>query len=474
MKHLEQIRLGANKGAPRVWIEGRKAAIAGFTPGIRYTTKINAERSLLTLLVANDGMRIVSRKARGEQELPVIDLNSHELLSMFSGLESVRVVVSENRIDILPVASELRAKKRLARVKEKFATNQPLTVGSISSGIGILDLAAHEGMALAGVESKLAFANEIRDDCQEHAVARNPAYGPETVTLTMPMQELALCDQYALSKLPETDLFIGGIPCSGASVAGRSKRGLSHPEDHPEVGHLVVSYIALAARSNATALVLENVVPYRSSASMSILRSSLRDLGYVVHEAELDASDWNMLEGRKRLVMVAVTKGIEFSFDDLQRPEPRERTFGEVMEDVDPSHSTWGNIDYLWQKQDRDAAAGKGFAPTVIDASSTKVPTQTKNLAKRQSTGTFIQHPTDPTLYRIPTVTEHASLKGVPRYMVEGVTQGFGHESLGQAISMPPLVAVFELLAKAIRAYGLQQEAVAHPVFSRGEAKAAA
>lgn len=472
MKHLELTKIGSHRGAPRIWIQGRKAALGGFNPGTRYSYKVDQERSLLTLEVEEGGVRVVSKKTEKDTEIPVIDLNSREILSMFEGLEAVRVVVKDKKILILPVASEIRAKRRLERLRQDIQSRAALTVGSTSSGIGVLDLAAHEGITMAGLESKLAFANEIRDDCMEHAVAKNPAYGPDTITLTMPMQELVF-DRWAMDQLPETSLFIGGIPCSGASVAGRAKRGLEHPEAHPEVGHLVVSYLAMVARVNPAVCVLENVIPYRSSASMSIIRNQLRDLGYVVHEAELDAGDWNMLEPRKRLVMVAVTKGIEFSFDDVRHPEPRQHTFGEIMEDVPPDHSTWGNIDYLWAKKERDAEAGKGFSPTVIDASSTRVPTQTKNLYKRQSTGTFIQHPTNPSLYRIPTVKEHAAMKGVFPELVEGVTQTFGHETLGQSISLPPFVSVFEAIGRALLAFATKTSPVQQPVFALGEAVAA-
>jgi DNA (cytosine-5)-methyltransferase 1 len=207
---------------------------------------------------------------------------------------------------------------------------------------------------------------------------------------------------------------------------------------------------------------------------MSILRSSLRDLGYDVHEMEVNSADWNMLEHRTRMVMVAVTRGIDFSFDALQRPDPAVHTFGEIMDVVDPAHSTWGNIDYLWGKLERDKADGKGFAPTVVDASSTRLPVLNKSLHKRQSTGTFIRHPTNPSLYRIPTVNEHARAKGIPASLVEGTTQTLGHESLGQSISMPPFVAVFEALGKALRAYGMNCNPIRLPSITRGEALTAA
>lgn len=449
MKSYEIRKIGQHRGAPRVWLEGNHPAKGGFLPGCRYNTRVDEAKSMLVLEVVENGVRVVSSKKKDDREIPVIDINSKELLAVFEGIEAVRVVVKEGRIFILPVASEIRAKERLARIKAKLKAGEALTIGSLSSGIGILDLAVHRGLASAGVASKLAFANEIRDDCMEHAVKRNPSYTDETITLTAPMQELAF-DPWAMSQLPEVDGLCAGIPCSGASVAGRTKRGLEHPEAHPDVGHLVVAFLAIIAKVNPAWITLENVIPYRSSASASIIRNQLRDLGYTVHETELDAGDWNMLEHRKRYCLIAVTKGMEFSFEGLQKPAPQERRFGEIMDHVPEDASTWGDISYLWAKQERDQAQGKGFAPTVVDENSIKVPTLNKTLHKRQSTGTFIQHPTNPTLYRIPTVAEHARAKGIDEQLVEDTTQTFGHEICGQAISTPPFISVHELLGHSL------------------------
>jgi DNA (cytosine-5)-methyltransferase 1 len=46
------------------------------------------------------------------------------------------------------------------------------------------------------------------------------------------MQELVQ-DEWAMSQIAKADFFQIGIPCSGASVAGRSSRGLKLPEHHP-------------------------------------------------------------------------------------------------------------------------------------------------------------------------------------------------------------------------------------------------
>lgn len=454
-------RISETKGrGRRLYLEKRALVNAGFARGTRYTITEDRERSLLTLDASPDGKWVVSGKTKGgnlDNQVPVIDiaLTRNEILQMFAGIESVRVVLSHNRISILPVASELRAKRRLKRVTSRVAANETIEIGSLASGIGILDLACTMGLEDAGLTPHLSFSNEIREDCAEHAAEKNPSHQDDTIALNLPMQELAF-DQYLMARLPEVDILAAGIPCSGASVAGRSKRGLEHPESHPEVGHLVVPFLAIVANANPAVVVLENVPPYATSASAAIIRTMLGDLGYDLHEVELNAAEWNMLEHRKRWCLIAVTKGMNLDTTTLERPAPHSVRFGDIMDDVPLDASTWGSIGYLWAKEERDKAAGKGFAPTVVDAGAEKVPTLNKTLHKRQSTGTFIAHPDDAALpmaqrrYRIPTVAEHARCKGVPEALVEGTTQTFGHEILGQAVTLPAFRAVFRMIGNML------------------------
>ncbi|MCY0853063.1 hypothetical protein [Cupriavidus sp. D39] len=86
-------KIGANKGRPRVWLEGLQAAIAGFGPGQRYDIEV---RGRTLVLQANpDGTRVVSAKTIGERINPVIDLNSQALLACFDGMAAVRVVAKQ-------------------------------------------------------------------------------------------------------------------------------------------------------------------------------------------------------------------------------------------------------------------------------------------------------------------------------------------------------------------------------------------
>ena len=448
-------KIGMHRGAPRLWLEGREPAKGGFLPGTRFNTRVDPERALLVLEAVDDGVRVVSGKHRGDSEIPVIDINSKELLAIFEGIDAVRVVVQRGRIIILPMASELRAKERLHRLRDKLARGEPLKTGSLSAGVGILDRAAHEGLELAGLAVKLAFTNEIREDCVEHMCRVNPIVTEETVTFTAPMQELAF-DEWAMNQVPKVDMLVAGISCSGASRAGRAKRGANHAEAHPEVGHLVVAFLAIIAKTNPAVVVLENVTAWSTSASMCILRNQLRDLGYEVQETVIKAAEWNVLEHRERLCVVAVTRGIAFSFDALERPAPLQRRFGDVMDEVALDADCWSEMSYLKDKRTRDEEKGSNFKMTVLTPESTSVPCLNKTLWKRQSTGAFCAHPENPDLLRLPTVNEHARCKDVWPDMVDGVGLTFGHEILGQSVTVPPFRSVFKLIGFALQAFARQ------------------
>src|SRR3546814_10043421 len=95
---------------------------------------------------------------------------------------------------------------------------QPLAVGSVSTGLGILALAMHEGLEAAGLRSDLKFAVDIEPAYLEQCAKANAAWGDGTIAVEAPMQELAF-DASALLKLHKVDILEAGIP----STAHRSE-----------------------------------------------------------------------------------------------------------------------------------------------------------------------------------------------------------------------------------------------------------
>lgn len=443
-------KVGEHRGAPRVWLEGSQTERAGFSPGQRYDIEVQGQ--MVVLQANKDGSRVVSGKVIGERNNPVIDINSKALLAIFDGMAAIRIVVKKDQIYLMPLASEIKKRERFTRLREKLENGEPLAIGSLSHGGGILSHAIHAGLKASGINSTLAFANEIRGELLEHAAIHNDAWSETTQILSAPMQELAFDDR-GVASIPKIEVLEFGLPCSGASKAGKSKRGLDNPEAHPHVGHLVVSALIIVSKSNPCFVVMENVPEYSQSASADILRNQLRDMGYNTHERILNGKEWGAIENRNRWCMVASSIGIEFDFDQLQPPVVRENKLGDVLEPLALDDPRWTPMQGLKDKEIRDIAAGKGFKMQTFGADAESIGTVTKGYGKVRSTDPKVKHPSDPNLLRQLTPIEHSRVKQVPSHLVAGLCSTTAHEVLGQGIVYEPFKGVGALVGNALNQF---------------------
>jgi DNA (cytosine-5)-methyltransferase 1 len=79
-------KVGRNRGTPRLFLDGQQAVRAGFSPGDRYEVVINEDRVVVE--ARHDGSRAVSRRVKGDKVLPVIDVESKQLLDLFEHLSA--------------------------------------------------------------------------------------------------------------------------------------------------------------------------------------------------------------------------------------------------------------------------------------------------------------------------------------------------------------------------------------------------
>ncbi|MFY9329966.1 MAG: DNA cytosine methyltransferase [Georgfuchsia sp.] len=454
-KNIEVKKIGSHKNAPRLWLEGSRPEQGGFTPGSRYHLRKDEAKKMVVLELATDGLRHVSSKETKGRRTPVIDLNSYEALSIFEGMETVRVIVSTGRIFILPIATELRRRERTECLSSVVQAGQPILIGSVSHGAGVLSHAIHKGLSEAGIASKMAFAIDIDADALEHARHVNSVWqeSPEAITVAAPLQEIVF-DEWAMERLPRVHVLEAGLPCTAASLAGRAKKHLAKPEDDPDVGHLMAAFISLIARVNPTVVCLENVTAYQDTASMSIYRTFMRDLGYDIHEHVLSGEEFGVLENRKRMVAIAVTRGMSFDFASmLEVVKADPLTVGHILDEIPDDDPSWSTMQYLKDKEVRDREAGKGFRMHTVSRHSTSVPTITRGYMKRRSTDPFLQHDRNPELLRLFTPAEHARIKGIPESFVDSLSATAAHELLGQSILMRPFVAAGRAIGNAIRQF---------------------
>lgn len=441
-------KIGSRRGAPRVFLDGSQAARAGFSPGDKFDVEIDGKR--VVIVKNSDGSRTVVGRDRGEKSHPVIDINSKELLSMFDGMDALRVVVAEDRVYLLPLASEVKKVERFERLAGKIARGEPLSMGSLSHGGGILSHAIHQGLTDAGMDANLMFANEIREDLVEHAIKQNDAWGDQTSAIVMGMQEVVQ-DDWVMNSLPKLEILEMGLPCSGASRAGSTKRDLQMMEQHPEVGHLVFSALMILNKTQPAVVLLENVPQYAKTASAQILRLQLRDMGYNCHEAVLEGKDFGSLENRVRWCLVATTSGVDFDFERI-KPTVRvvqnlQSILDETIAEDDPR---WRPFAHLKNKQERNESEGSSFRMQVFTPESTHVNTLRKGYHKNGSTDPLLAHPTNPDLLRAFTAQEHARIKGVPTELIEGLSQTTAHQLLGQGIVYEPFRAVGQRIGESL------------------------
>lgn len=439
-------QVGSHRGAPRLYFQTQQLAKHGFSIGRRFS--VDTTGGSLTLKVDPFGSFTVSRKgAAAGKEVPVIDMNSAETLKAFVGMQAVKVKFGKDQIEIAPLASEKAAASRLSRLKAGVAAAALSTAG-LAFGAGILDHSAHQGLEQAGFHARAVMVNEIDGELLDHAAGANPVITPDTMRIAAPMQE-AIQDDELMAAVPKADVLVAGIPCSGASRAGKSKHGIAIMEEHPEVGHLAHAFLTFVQKVQPGVILLENVPEYASSASASIIRQQLRDMGYGTQEVVLNAQDFGSLEARVRWFMVAATKGVEVDLAGLTPPVRPVRTIAEAL-DTSGEHR-WGTFQYLKDKAVSDKAAGKGFQRQIVGADDTKVPTLRKGYHKGGSTDPLLQHPENPDQLRLFTGDEHARIKGVDPALVAGLSNTDKHIALGQGVAPGMVVALMRRVGECIK-----------------------
>lgn len=448
MTVLINTKISTHRSGKRLWLEGQKLQREGYIPGTRYNIEI--KDSSLCLVVAENGDYIVSKRERNGRIAPIIDINNQEISALFDGVETVRVLIRAGKIVVSAHHHHEDVVERLNRIVSKVEKGEPLDICSLFHGGGVLDKALHKGFSSAGLKTRLAVAVEIEQDYLDSSLRNNPElWDYNSLAIESPVECVDLT-----KRTLKADLLFAGIPCTGASRAGRSKNKLLHAESHESAGAMFFSFLRFVEALQPGIVVMENVPDYQNTASMAVIRSVLGTLGYSLQERVLDGKEFGALEARKRLCVVALTKGLEHLFD-LEKVLPVEFSNGkfikDILEDIPLDSERWKKYDYLALKEIRDLAAGKGFKRQLLSGDEEKCGTIARSYMKVRSTEPFLVHPQDKTLSRLFTPCEHARLKGIPEVVVDGLPETTAHEVLGQSIIFPVFESVGRSLGESLK-----------------------
>ncbi|WP_019025369.1 MULTISPECIES: DNA cytosine methyltransferase [unclassified Thioalkalivibrio] len=449
-------KIGEHRGRKRLWLEGGHLARAGIEPGQTFelsplTRKPGGAAQGITLSFTPAGDRKVYQRKRRDRIFPVIDLKHEEIEKILGGAERVRVVVQSGRIEVTLHHHDAATRNRSQTLNGRIERGLPVRIGSLCHGGGVLDHALHSGLKSAGIDSTLAFANEVDGHYLSASLERNPVWSDKSVAIESPMQEIEW------GTLPAIDLLVAGIPCTGASKSGRTKNRLANAEDHETAGALFVSFLAAIQSLNPSVVILENVPEYGNTVSMTVIRSVMASLGYSLHESVLDGFELGALERRKRFCLVATNEDIPFEFGSLRPIRQREQRIADVLEPIALNDPRWKSYDYLANKEARDKAAGKGFRRQLLTGTESSLGTIGRGYYRVRSTEPQIQHPVDPNLSRLLTPTEHARVKAIPEKLIHGLNPTRAHEILGQSVIHCAFEAVGRHLGLALKTLGAQQ-----------------
>lgn len=117
------------------------------------------------------------------------------------------------------------------------------------------------------------------------------------------------------------DIIVGGPPCQAYSLAGRpaNTRGADD-----ERNYLYKEYAKFLIKYRPKLFVFENVPGLRTANNgiyYKNLKKYFRRIGYCVEDRILDASDFGVLQKRKRVIFIGWRKDLDFTYPDFERIE---------------------------------------------------------------------------------------------------------------------------------------------------------
>lgn len=444
MKAVIYSRVGENRGLLRIFLDGMRLAATGVKPGDRF--KIETGAQSIRMSFSDDGTHTVCKRSRNGRELPVIDVRGKQVEEAFKADDRVRVVVKDGQIEITLHHHVRAAVSREERLQDRLDRGQPILIGSMAHGGGILDHALHQGLGDSGVTSKLAFANELEPEYLETSLANNPVWSKDSIAVQGPMQEV----EWQL--LPKVDLLVAGLPCTGASLSGRAKNKLKAAEEHEGAGALFVTFLQAISMLKPSVIVLENVPMYTHTVSYTVIKAVLQQLEYRVQDTILGGSDFGALEDRQRMCMVATSAGLIVpDLAQIERPKVNPQLLGDVLEAVPLDDERWRTYSYLTDKAVRDKAKGSNFKQQIVTPESTFVGSLGKGYWKSRSTEPMLAHPSGDGRLRLLTPLEHARVKTIPPSLVAGCSSTISHEILGQSVIHAAFRAVGQWLGQVMQ-----------------------
>lgn len=439
MLNIINTRLGVNRGTPRVWLEGKKL-ISSFVPGQKIKVHVDSLKKVVSFFAttSDDYDYTVSKRERNGRVRPLIEIKDKVLSEIFGEKGALlRVVIKNGSARIEAHGLDKNVTERCLRFCSKIKSGEDLSIGSLFSGGGIIDAAIHKGMKLGGINTYTKFVVEQEQKYLDTMVANQPdLFRSDSILIESKIEAVELRNP------PKVDGMVLGIPCTGASRAGITRNKIKAAEFHDEAGACFFYALQLIGLCQPAFIIIENVKEYLKTTSMAVIQSVLKTWGYELQFAVFNGVKFGTLENRDRMVLMAVTKGLNsFDIESVKPVVENTKKVSDILEVIDSDDERWKTYEYLATKEIRDRDEGKGFRRQLLDGTESSVPTIRRLYHKAGSTDPFLKH-SDGLRSRLFTALEHSRIKGIPADSIHGVSNTTAHEILGQSVCFPVFLAL--------------------------------
>jgi DNA (cytosine-5)-methyltransferase 1 len=179
---------------------------------------------------------------------------------------------------------------------------------------------------LKGLIEKKNFYNHLEDI--------NPVINSEISEESLPGIIRTIRKNMAQLEVENIDVFIGGPPCQAYSLIGRARDKYRMEKDPRNI--LYKYYVALLKEFKPKIFVFENV-PGILSAGNGRLFTDICDLfekaGYKIDKRMLDASDFKVLQKRRRVILIGWKKSLNFKYPEFE-PMPDSYYVKDILDDL--------------------------------------------------------------------------------------------------------------------------------------------
>jgi DNA (cytosine-5)-methyltransferase 1 len=409
---VSNAKLGKHKGHSRLYIQGKYLSKAGFEPSQKLKMIINQDS--IELIVSENGTTTISKKVKGENVIPVIDILSDDLKRNLGSELEIRV---HNQSIILKPSRIERAKSLRENSEDQKRC------GSLFAGGGLLSQAAK----MAGYSERFAVEIDSR-----YADVYSDNY-PESMILNQSVHEVNLED------IPDIDLLLAGIPCQPYCRSRRSGKGYekgSVPESH-ELGDMtywtlrIIEYLAVE-RGTLKSVVIEEAPDYLNSGSAKILIHVLERIGFNVKSEVMDSKEYGSIQSRNRSVIVATQE--EYSFPAKSTCRNGISNILEKNREHDWFDRNCENKKWLYSHWDKQTAKGNNFANGLIKkGSDTNVQAIKKRYFAGQGDNPVLVNESG-TKHRWFTLKEVQRMFELPEDYILNVPKTIAGEILGQGV----------------------------------------